>query len=157
MTEFSHNQHQFDEAQRRSMELKFSNFIVRKTNRDTGPVYDRHGRRIFKMKSAVGFPDQLSKQFIVNRLKVEKMSMSVNKNQKIHCESVGDKSLYIAADGTVEPCCYLNVSSYLNNDVVEYKKINTNTVEESIVWFNQVLEKIDINPLTMCSTICSSK
>ena len=156
MTEFNHNQHQFDEAQRRSIDLKFFNFIIRKTNRDTGPIYDRSGKNIFKMKSMTGFPDQLSEKFIVNKLKVEKMSV-VNKNQKISCESLRDKSLYIAADGTVEPCCYLNVSNYLNNDIVGYKKINTDTVEQSIVWFNQVLEKIDKNPLTMCSTICSSK
>jgi len=156
MTRFDHNQHQFDEARSRANQLKFSNFIVRETVRNTGSVYDRQGKRIFTMRNNNNFPAQLTDTFIQKQLKVDNMiGLHSNKGLAIACESAAERSLYIGADGKIDACCYL--SGNLFSDIAEYKKVNTNTVEQGIQWFNQILEKNTTDPLSMCRLMCGSK
>lgn len=109
MIKFKHNLHQIDQAKSMSQELGFSEFSLIDEGRNTAPVFDRNGnlahvigdyrgetdfkKLIFKKKN-----DSILLEDIVSDRKVK---------NRIGCEVKRLKSIYIAANGDVSPCCYL--------------------------------------------------
>jgi hypothetical protein len=151
MIKFDHNAHQFDEAQRRSKELGFHNFIMTDHGRDYGPIFDKEGNQVgglgaFKGKNAniqVWLNQRLAK-LTLDRIVVE--------IKPIKCEVQRDHSIYITSTGEVYPCCYTGFQprtyggGYLKagNDQINQLLHENNALEydleHCIEWFARISE-----------------
>jgi len=150
MTRFDHNEHQLEEAERRAHELKFKNFLIRDIGRNTSPIYNREGKRIFIMRSNTGFPEQLTDNFIKYRINQE--SMTVTKKTQVSCEAFNTRSIFINASGIVKPCCWMDIKTI---QPAQFAEMSTaDTVNAGIEWFNRVLEQNKVVPLQTCQSKC---
>lgn len=110
MTEFQHNLHQFDQAESLSKQLGFTDFRRRKTKRDTGPVYDRRGHKIYSLKNQdFGFRDNIDIKYADLQRDIQNRDhdhIAVDKKQ-ISCQAQNQRSIYISARGQIVPCCFM--------------------------------------------------
>jgi len=108
MLRFSHNQHQIDQCRRMSMDMGFDAFDLVSNGRDSAPVFDRHGRLVHVMgdyqgetKFAVLFHRKKTDQVLLEDIVVGR-----EPKKRIDCGTKRFKSIYIAANGDVSPCCF---------------------------------------------------
>jgi hypothetical protein len=110
---FDHNQHQQQDCRRRAQELGFAMFENTDEGRNRGPVFSRTGE----------FSHYLGEPYMVNepRPDVRPMleshvtwfdSKTVQSDKdtqplQLICQHKRQEEIYIAADGTVWPCCFL--------------------------------------------------
>jgi MoaA/NifB/PqqE/SkfB family radical SAM enzyme len=160
MTEFEHNLHEFEQAHKLSQEYGFADFYRRETPRDTGPVYDRHGNKVFVMKNAKwhGNSDKIDKAYVDKFLRIKsKENNHLNKMIQVSCETKNLKSIYISSEGHITPCCY----TALYKTVPEfYSGIETllteKTLDSALESFNEIEKTFDTNTLRVCGTICGA-
>lgn len=163
MTEFDHNRHQIEEARRRSRELGFYKFFTRYTGRDTGPVYDQNGKKIFvlKQESSTGYtyPDIMTTELADQHIR----NLPQLPRQEIRCEalSMWPVSIYIAADGTLDPCCMIGnytkpASNWGQDDLTALRGTDSiDTLEKNVDWFNRVIDAFGTEKqLNVCSHYC---
>lgn len=106
---FDHNRHQEAECRRLAKEMGFISFENIYDGRDAGPVYTRSGEFSHWLGPAGDVPpikDMLQSHitwFDSKTVKINKDTPELN----IHCRHKICHEIYIAADGTVYPCCYL--------------------------------------------------
>lgn len=166
MTEFDHNRHQINEAGIRSKELGFSKFVTRYTGRDSGPVYDQTGRKIFVMKEETPdgntFPDMIDEAWV----STHKRGPHKVPHRKITCEALTKwpVSVYIAADGTLDPCCmignYTKPTDYWGqDDIKSLRGTDTiDTLEKNLEWFGRVVDTFGTDrQLNACNVYCGAK
>ena len=149
---FKHNQHQEEECKQLAKKLGFKNFNNINDGRNTGPVYTRTG----EFSHWLGDPDLDAKADIKIMLQSHvtwfdsKTIKHVNDtaNLAIDCKHKRYQELYLAADGSVYPCCYLGfypttmthsgnaqlVNIVKENNALEY------SLEHCIEWFNNIEE-----------------
>ena len=102
---FKHNEHQVEEAQRRSIELGFKSFILKNSSRfilePKVKVVDRQGNIMHYIEPSTETVMKFIDKDTINAYKqlVEKSTIS--------CKSQNDKEIYIDAFGDVFPCCWL--------------------------------------------------
>ena len=166
MTEFDHNRHQIDEARRRSEALGFEKFNLRNHGRNWGPVYNQHGQKIFELTKDTGktYPDQVDLEFIET---IGARRFPAAPKEKTRCKSLvnewGGVSMYIAADGNIDPCCFIGNFSKPGtthvDDIHALKSGDTvNTLEKGVKWFNRVIDTFDTPAqLDACGTYCTEK
>jgi len=162
MTEFDHNRHQIDEARERSTKLGFDRFFTRYTGRDSGPVYDQHGKKVFVLKQETANGYQLPDQITTEWVNQQDRNPKVIPHKKITCEAltVWPVSVYIAADGTLDPCClignYTKPSNNWNqNDLSLLRRENIDTLEKNVAWFNRVIDTFGTDgQLNICNIYC---
>ncbi len=165
MTEFDHNRHQIDEARRRSEQLGFGKFKLRNHGRNWGPVYNQNGQKVFELKKDTGttYPDQITKEWI-NRHGAR--NLPAVPHNEVRCKALhdwGPISMYIAADGTIDPCCFIgnfskSTATYVNDVHQLQGSTEINTLEKGIDWFNRIIDTFDTGKqLTACNTYCSKK
>lgn len=108
MTIFDHNKHQTEQVKVMAQQLGFAESMFRDTDRDRGPVYNRKGTKIHWLKDDWTWPDQIDESFIQQRI-ADSQSRPLNKPQDktVSCWAKKEKSVYIAADGHVYPCCWV--------------------------------------------------
>jgi len=108
MIRFQHNQHQIDQARDMSQALGFRGFVLIESVRDTAPVFDRHGNLSHTLGDYQGETD--FKVMFFRKQNDEILLEDIIKDRapknKISCETKQLKSIYIAANGDVSPCCY---------------------------------------------------
>jgi MoaA/NifB/PqqE/SkfB family radical SAM enzyme len=153
MIRFQHNQHQIDACQKLSAEMGFSGFELVNHGRDTAPVFDNQGKLTHVLGSYQGetsFPVLWHSRKTDQVLVEDVVGDRVPKN-KIDCLTKKFKSIYIAANGAVSPCCFTGyypntfghgyywqaANSQLqplvtNNNALEY------SLQECIQWFHNV-------------------
>jgi MoaA/NifB/PqqE/SkfB family radical SAM enzyme len=105
---FDHNQHQIEKCRELSKELKFSDFIVIDNGRNTGPIFDQKGQLIHIMGNYSG---EKNFKILFHKKKtdlvlLEDIIPDRLPKQHISCYSKTAKSIYIAANGDVSPCCW---------------------------------------------------
>lgn len=153
MIQFSHNSHQIEQCRKLSQELGFRKFDLINDGRDSAPVFDRHGNLVHVMGNYKGetsfkvlFFKKTSDEVLLEDIVADRVPKST-----IVCETKKLKSIYIAANGDVSPCCYTGlfpktygkgqyhqaVNSQLSpliskNNALEYP------LETCIEWFNEV-------------------
>jgi MoaA/NifB/PqqE/SkfB family radical SAM enzyme len=162
MTEFDHNRHQIDEARERSTKLGFHRFFTRYTGRDTGPVYDQHGKKVFVLKQETANGYQLPDQITTEWVNQQDRNPKVIPHKKITCEAltVWPVSVYIAADGTLDPCCLIGNYTKPNNnwdqnDLSLLRRENIDTLEKNVAWFNRVIDTFGTDgQLNVCNIYC---
>lgn len=150
---FEHNKHQIDQCQKLAQELGFFDFVIYDQGRNEGPVYTRKGE-FSHWIGTDGWPggipnihkavqDHIS-WFDPNR----NMNLDINENASINCVAFEMNDLYIAADGSVYPCCFVGFypetmlqpgNSQIKPLVKQNNALEYN-LETCIKWFNE-LEK----------------
>ena len=106
---FDHNRHQEAECRRLAKEMGFVSFENIYDGRDAGPVYTRSGEFSHWLGPAGDVPpikDMLQSHitwFDSKTVKIKKDTPELN----LRCRHKVAKEIYLAADGTVYPCCYL--------------------------------------------------
>ena len=108
MIRFDHNQHQVDQCRQLSQELGFVDFKLIEDGRDTAPVFDRDGNLIHVLGNYTGpreFPVLFHKK-ITDTVLLEDIVADRVPAKSMACQTQILKSIYIAANGDVSPCCF---------------------------------------------------
>jgi len=168
---FDHNRHQEQDCMKLARELGFARFENIYDGRDRGPVFTRTGN----FSHWLGRPQDVSLdvlQMVNNHVTwFDHRTVPILKDTpilNIVCEHKRQREIYIAADGTVYPCCFLGFypgkmthpgNSQLfplvrENNALEYD------LEHCIEWFNSVEEtwkrdSVDDGRLYACVNNCN--
>lgn len=166
---FEHNKHQISDMEKMSHQRGFVTFQTRETSRDIGPVYDRSGKKVFFMKDDFSWPDQLSDQYIEDNINMQLNGLhSPRQKAKIDCWALQNKSVYIAADGHVYPCCWvgsnptqyrppggLTVENEETTGFVNNNHAPTVGLEKAMEWFSNLSATWPTDkPARTCVRIC---
>jgi MoaA/NifB/PqqE/SkfB family radical SAM enzyme len=145
---FDHNRHQEAECRRLAKEMGFIGFENIYDGRDAGPVYTRAGEFSHWLGPAGDPPpikDMLQSHitwFDSKTIKIKKDTPELN----LRCYHKVAREIYLAADGTVYPCCYLGfyplsmthpgnkelAPMVTENNALEYP------LEHCLEWFDRV-------------------
>lgn len=169
---FDRTLHQVEEMERMSEQLGFKKFEQRRTDRDNGPSYDRQGKKVFYFATDWNYPDQIDTKFIdaqIQRGIRDREGFKIPGNKKIDCWAKRERSVYVASDGYVYPCCWTgfnpqayrnhNAVSVWNEELCEYVSGNhgpTVGLEAAIAWFDKLSASwATDNQPTVCKQWCS--
>lgn len=110
---FDHNRHQEQACRDMAQELGFARFENIHDGRNTGPVFSRTGEYSYQIGTDSGPADHKPKikdllenhvtWFNHKTIKSPKDTIELN----LRCQHKINREIYIAADGSVYPCCYL--------------------------------------------------
>ena len=126
---FAHNEHQIKDCMRLSQKLGFRRFKFVHT------VREKFQGRHYRTGEPVDFqPWSGSKTTNPNQLILERTSLTVN-----DCRHVSQNSVYLNANGSLSPCCYLNTSRTVDNDQ-----------------FPDIEKEINTKPSRECLTLCGN-
>lgn len=106
---FAHNQHQQQQCQDLARQLGFRQFENIYDGRDRGPVFDRNGQ----FSHWIGPADQSVpdiQSLIQGHVTWYNKNSKFEKDQpniQYNCIHKRNREIYLAADGSVYPCCYL--------------------------------------------------
>lgn len=177
MIRFKHNEHQVFDCKALSKQLGFSNFVIINDGRDKGPVFNKHGelshvigdytedtdfkRMFFKKKT----DDVLLEDIIRDRAP----------KKTIQCVAKINRSIYIAANGDVSPCCWLGfhpktygkggfhqaANSQIAPLMEKYNALDY-SIQECIEWFKQIegcwrKDTYENGRLVICDDVCGIK
>jgi MoaA/NifB/PqqE/SkfB family radical SAM enzyme len=176
MIKFDHNAHQIDQCRHMSKQLGFLKFNLVNDGRNTAPVFDQHGNLTHTLGNYQG-----EKEFQIlfykkqnDTVLLEDIVPARQPSKHLQCETKKLKSIYIAANGDVSPCCYTGfyprtyghgqyhqaanaqlIPMISRNNALEY------SIAECIRWFNQVeqswnLETFEQGHLIICSDNCGA-
>lgn len=159
MLVFKHNEHQVDECRRISEELGFNYFTSKHTSRFTEGkmhVLDDEGRT-----THILYPTDRSLEMIPK----VKSAMLNTDSKVIQCKAKKYQQLYIAADGTVSPCCWLDFSWILPKqdsriDYMDMVGLFPTLKEQSLEeifdsgYFQKIEDTWQVKPLMECSRQC---
>jgi sulfatase maturation enzyme AslB (radical SAM superfamily) len=153
---FDHNRHQEEECRRLSKELGFSRFENINEGRNRGPVYTRTGEFSHRLGEPYTEHERTNpppvKELLTSHLtwfdpktlKSEIDTQPLN----IICQHKRQQEIYIAADGTIWPCCFLGfypatMSHPGNNQLLPLVHENNALeydLEHCVTWFNRIEE-----------------
>lgn len=174
LIEFDHNKAEIPEIENLAQELGFSSMVViNGQGRTFGPVYDRKGKKIFVIQEEDElWPEQLDDQFIQEQVNyIGYGRTQPNRDLVIQCEAVERKSVYVASDGHVYPCCWTGhnpqsfrpTSSYHHwnkelTGLISHNHAPSVGLEKAMAWFEQLAESwpTDRRP-GVCQTMCGKK
>lgn len=152
INQFDHNRSQLPEIHALAKKIGFSEVVVRPTQRDNGPVYNRQGQKVTKIRTDWDWPDQIDKSFVDLKIAQENSKpLKIRNAVQISCWAIRERSVYMAADGHVYPCCWTghNPSEFVSNNGVsswnkelnKYVKHNhapTVGIEAALDWFDDL-------------------
>ena len=147
---FDHNRHQEAECRRLAKEMGFAEFINIYDGRDSGPVYTRTGEFSHWLGPAGDVPpikDMLESHitwFDAKTIKIAKDTPELN----LGCVHKRNREIYITADGSVSPCCYLgfypDTMNHPGNEQLKNLVHENNALEYDLAhcleWFDRVEE-----------------
>lgn len=141
--EFEHNRHELQACRKLAESLGFARFDVIHGGRDTGPVYTRDGNyshhlgqvnHSYRPSWKILLQDHLD-WFDPSTVKHDRDTNPLD----LRCEHLARREIYIAADGSVYPCCYLG---FYPKSMCQPGNLQI----REIVWENNALE----NDLSHC-------
>jgi MoaA/NifB/PqqE/SkfB family radical SAM enzyme len=155
MLVFEHNTFQVDICRDLSGELGFKEFITKNTSRfkdNQLNVLDRDGKTMHIL-----YPS--TKSINITKKLEETGPCTIN------CKVTKDKSLYVAANGLVSPCCWLDFNGMnpASQSIVDFKDrdlvhpdLNNNTLTEIFDsdFFTLIEQSWIDSPLRQCSRQC---
>jgi sulfatase maturation enzyme AslB (radical SAM superfamily) len=175
MIEFAHNQHQVDQCRELSQTLGFKDFNLINQGRNTAPVFDKQGNLTHVLGKYTGekeFAVLLHKKITDTVLLEDIVS---NRTPKlIACAVKKQRSVYIAANGDVSPCCHTGFYPHTygagqyhqaanaqlkpmmkKNNALEYK------LKECIEWFAEIektwtIPTFEQGRLVICNDVCGN-
>ena len=171
---FNHNQHQIDQCRNMARELGFAAFDLVDQGRNRSPVFTRTGE----------FTHWIGEPWTDNTPAVEPMLESLvtwydaktikhaqdTTPLNLNCVHLATKEIYLAADGTVYPCCFLGfypttMQHADNNHIRELVHENNALeygLEHAMHWFTKVEQtwkqpSIAQGRLYTCVNSCASR
>ncbi len=158
MLAFDHNRTQVNEAKQIAEETGFKEFKLKHTSRftkDFFPVLDDKGKTLYHLK-----PTDRSKTLTQNLF-----SAKAEDPSEIYCKAKKYSQIYVAADGTVSPCCWLDFKWQLPNnenriDYMDAVGVFPNLNDSSLVeifqsgYFQTIENTWAVKPLKECSKQC---
>jgi MoaA/NifB/PqqE/SkfB family radical SAM enzyme len=176
MIEFDHNQHQIDQCRELSKSLGFKKFELINQGRNTAPVFDKQGRLTHVLGNYTGEREfsVLFHKKITDTVLLEDIANSKTP-ESIECTVKKQRSVYIAANGDVSPCCHTGFYPHTygagqyhqaanaqlrpimkKNNALEYK------LEECLEWFAEIEKSWSIptfnqGRLVICNDVCGQK
>lgn len=173
---FEHNNHQVSECKRLAHELGFARFRLDDHGRNISAVFDRSGKRLYNIGSQ---PVNEILNEIINwkdRPQEKDVMFQIKESKSLNCYSENKKSIYVAANGEVYPCCFLGFypKTFRNGhwydqgnaaleSCMSNLEINASVVglEKALEWFDNIRKKWDIDKyvdgrLRMCDAHCGS-
>jgi sulfatase maturation enzyme AslB (radical SAM superfamily) len=155
MLVFKHNEHQIEECQKISNDMNFKKFTTKHTSRFKDGkfnVLDEFGKTV-----NILYPTEVSKTLTVNVLSIVP--------SVIQCKAQKYKQLYVAADGTVSPCCWLDMEwmppqSFSRIDymekITEIKHLQNDSLQQIFDsgYFKKIQDDWSCNPLRECKKQC---
>ena len=177
MIRFDHNQHQIESCRKMSQDLGFSDFKLISGGRDTAPVFDQHGNLVHVMGNYTGEQDFKILFFRkkTDTVLLEDIIENRVPSKSISCKSKNAKSIYIAANGDVSPCCYTGfypktyghgqyhqaanaqlIPLILKNNALKYE------LKDCVEWFKSIQESWNFTSynqgrLVICDDNCGQK
>jgi sulfatase maturation enzyme AslB (radical SAM superfamily) len=168
---FDHNRHQESECRDMAQYLGFVRFENIYDGRDRTPVYIRSGQFSHYIGKPYDGPPPAISDMLVSHInwydsKTVKVAADVNP-LKINCTHKMNREIYIAADGSVYPCCYLGfypaTMKHPGNDqlapMVQENNALEYDLEHCVKWFDRVeqswaAESISAGRLYACVNSC---
>lgn len=158
MLVFEHNKHQVDACEKLSKELGFTEFTQKNSSRFRGdhmPVLTKEGKTSHTL-----YPSEKSTS-------ITKKLFTINLEEKttIHCKAKQSSSIYVGADGSVTPCCWLDYAGTTPNSfsMVDYKdqgfitpNLNHSSMKDIFDsnYFSLIEETWTDKPLRECTKQC---
>lgn len=174
MIRFQHNEHQIGLARELSHSMGFAEFFLRETQRNVAPVFDSHGNLSHTLGDYRGETD--FKVMFFRKKNDEILLEDIIKDRvpknKISCETKQLKSIYIAANGDVSPCCYTGFYPQTYGHGQYHQAANKQLVpliaknnalehplEECVQWFRSVedawqIDSYEQGRLVICDDVC---
>lgn len=174
--QFDHNIHQIDQCKALSHQLKFKHFQLVDHGRNLGPVFDKNGKHTHNIGNYQGlteFPILFNKKKTDLVLLEDIIPGKIPKNT-INCKTKLKKSIYIAANGEVYPCCWTGFyprtfghgqyHQAVNAQLKPLMKPNNaieRPLEECIIWFDSIqnlwnAKTYEHGRLVVCDDACGS-
>ena len=171
---FEHNRHQEAECRAMAQKMGFERFENIWDGRDTGPVFSRTGEYshyLGKNENPQHVPSIKSLlQGHVTWFEASKNSIPQDQNNiKYNCRHLRNREIYIAADGSVYPCCFTgfypkqmhHAGNTQLRDLVQENNALEYDLEHCLAWFDRVDEtwakpSIAEGRLYTCVTSCGS-
>jgi sulfatase maturation enzyme AslB (radical SAM superfamily) len=147
---FDHNRHQESACRDMAQQLGFVRFENIYDGRDRTPVYTRSGRFSHHIGEPYGGPvPKISDMLVSHVTWYDSKTVKVpadGESLKLNCTHKMNREIYIAADGTVYPCCYLGfypaTMAHPGNDQLQPLVHQNNALEYDLEhcmsWFDQV-------------------
>lgn len=113
---FKHNEHQVEEARRRSKDLGFSKFVLKNSSRfilePKIKVVDRHGKMTHTVEPATDTPLKFIDKKVIDSY------TAIVKESTINCKVQQTREVYIDAYKNLYPCCWIASVpySYIQDD-----------------------------------------
>lgn len=159
MLTFKHNEHQVDQCRALSKSLGFFNFSAKNTSRfidNKFHVLDDAGKTV-----NILYPTQKSLNMIpmVQETKVNLTTIT--------CKAKQSNNFYVAASGTISPCCWLDFSWILPRQdnridymdtIGQFPNLHSTSLLDIFKsdYFNQIENTWNVKPLMECSKQCGS-
>jgi hypothetical protein len=167
---FDHNRHQESACRNLAQELGFAEFENIYDGRDTGPVYSRNGTFSHHIGSGHGAEVPVHDLLKTHITWFDKKNIKLNSDNQplqLQCNHLMNKEIYVSADGSVYPCCYLgfypNTMLHPGNEqlklLIQENNALTYDLEHCVQWFNRVekswaKESIAAGRLYACVNSC---
>jgi len=147
---FDHNRHQESECRRLAKELGFAEFENIYDGRDRTPVYTRKGDYSHSIGEPFPGPVPAVNDLLQSHITwFDSKTVRVPADQpqlNLRCTHQMNREIYIAADGSVYPCCYLGFypesMTHPGNDQLKPMLHENNALEHSLDhcmrWFDRV-------------------
>lgn len=169
------NAHQLNDANIKSIEMGFTDFISRKTPPGDNVIYDEQGQKIYPMTNHDFWPEKIDDTFVTEAIKMTSHTPVPPRHNEVeiipYC--VKDQLIYISATGHVYPCSWTGVDPlnfkpyarnpwrYYNPEISEYVENNhapTVGLETAVKWIKNFSSawKSDFQP-RICQNFCGSK
>ena len=176
MIKFNHNLHQISDCLDLSKVMGFVDFQLVNDGRDTAPVFNSAGQLTHTLGNYTGeteFTVMIHKKK-TDLILLEDITQGRIPKKQIDCEAKRLKSIYIAANGDVSPCCYTGFYPKTYGHGQYHQAVNAQltplieknnslkfSLEECIVWFNQIERSWDKTTyesgrLIVCDDSCGS-
>jgi len=123
MTVFAHNEHQVSECRELAMRLGFARFIARHSDRPPTPARDRDGvttHWVLPASTSTVTAARVSEagmrakesRYKQGNIQIRQEHNNIALPSLDNCDSIRLKSIYIGANWSVAPCCFIGALSF---------------------------------------------
>lgn len=159
---FDHNKHQEQQCKELAQQLGFYRFENINSGRDRGPVFNRQGEFSHWLGNDQPQTPPTIKNLLEQHTQHIKISPTQTQNVNINCRHKKNREIYVGADGSVYPCCYLGFypETMLHTGNTQLKPLvrENNALQyglaHSLSWFDSV-EQTWNNPPTLSQCVNS--
>lgn len=174
LVKFDHNIHQIEPCRQLSKDMGFLQFQLVDHGRNIGPVFDRHGNFSHTIGKYSG-PTEFALLFHKKQndeVLLEDIINDRTPKKQISCVTVQKRSIYIAANGDVSPCCWTGFYPTTYGSGEYHQAVNAQLkplivknnalvypLEECIQWFNAIQQRWSVDSyqqgrLVVCDDVC---